>query len=124
MRLHDSDDGGKTEPSSLAFRRIERIEDFFERGFVDAVPRVARLDHHMWSRTCGKRDESPKVAVGQFDDSGRHVHLASFHANGLGAVQDHVHNHLLQLRHVGCNHRQTVGQVEAQANVSRDVGLE
>ena len=126
VTAHDTEDRGEAEAAPGELRREERLEDPVHGLRVHPRPVVAHLEEHVAARREWLPARPPQRLVGR-----GHVPRPRGHGDGpapladrLGAVDDQVHQHLLDLAHVGVDERQARVQPRLEPHALRHRHLE
>ena len=108
VSAHDTQHRGQPQPAPGELGREERLEDAVHRRGIHARAVVRHLERDVAAGGERLAARAPQRGVFGRDvaDAGRDRHRSTTLADRLGRVDDQVHQHLLQLAHVGVHRRQ------------------
>jgi hypothetical protein len=122
---HDAKHGGQAQAAPGEFGGEERVEDPIQGGLVHAMAGVRdfHVDKVPWHHPIGAKAafEVVGLAVGQ---THRDRDDPAALADGLGRVDNQVHNNLPQLRRIGIDRRDPVREVVLEHHLLADAHQE
>gem|GEM_PF-6240840 len=122
---NDAEHRGETQPASGELRRVKRIEDSRLRLRAHAAAVIGDLQENVFARNQIEVHEGARE-VGGIDagEAGVEADVAALFPNGLGGVDDEIHDDLPDLRGIHLDRRQAAFEEIAEHRFFADGNLQ
>jgi hypothetical protein len=122
MGMDDIEGGSQANSGSSRLSRVKGLKNMVQRRLVHPDPVIDHLqtDIVAW----GRRIQHWPAAFGHHDIGGADRNMTSPCGNGVGGIEQQIHNNLLQLRIIAKHRMEVAGQLEGHLRFGGEPGVE
>lgn len=122
MGVDDIEGGCQPDPGSCWFGRVKGLEDVVQRLLIHPNPVIDHLEANIVARR--RCVDEQAAALEHSDIAGADRNVTWQRRNGIGGIEQEVHDHLLELRIIAQHLIEVAGQVEVHLSLGREPGVE